>query len=258
MVVLNKYFRTAQMCSQSFTNGGISYLFLSYLLRVVYLIPILLLWRTLIADGVNAEMSLSQMLTYTYIGAILSDILVVHTPASGWLSEGLFISLYQRPMNIFSHLSAQTIGGWIPSLLFYTLPMGIAAPLFGVSLAMHSLWCIPSLLLCISLGFAIDFLFACLIIRLRNASWLVYVIRTAVVSLLSGSVIPFAILPWGLGKIFQFLPLGSLAGAPLSIYTGLSEPAPLLLLQLLWNVILWPVAIVVFKKSQERMVSYGG
>jgi len=29
-------------------------------------------------------------------------------------------------------------------------------------------------------------------------------------------------------------------------------------LQVGWNVILWPLAIYVFKKSEERMISYGG
>ncbi len=255
---LSKYIKTAQMCSKNLTNGGVLYLLLSYLLKVIYVIPILLLWRSLMQGGVNVGMTLPQMLTYTFMGAILSEVLVVRTPASSWLYEGVIISLYQRPMNILTHLTAQTIGGWLPELMFYTLPMIIAAPIFGISLKIQSLWFFPSLLLCISLGFAIDFLYACLTIRLKNASWLVYVIRTAIVSLLSGSVIPFAILPWGLGEIFKFLPFGSLAGAPLSIYAGLSEPTQILIIQISWNIVLWPASILAFRKSQERMVSYGG
>lgn len=259
-MILTKHLKTAQMTSQNLTNGGIAYLMLGYMLRIFYVIPLLLLWRSLMAGGVEVGMSLSQMLTYTFLGAILSEVLVVKTPASNWLYEGLIISLYQRPMGIFSHLMAQTVGGWIPDLVLFTLPMALAAPIFGVTLSMGagSLWFIPSLLLCISLGFAVDFLFACLTIRMRNSSWLVYAIRGAVIALLSGSVIPFAILPFGLGRVFQFLPLGSLAGAPLSIYTGLSAVAPIITAQVFWNLILWPAAILYFNKSQEWMVSHGG
>lgn len=253
-----KYIKTAQMSAQSSTNGGVIYLFLGYMLKVVYLVPLLLLWRTLITDGVDAGMSLTQMLTYTYLGAIFSEVLVVQSPASSWLYEGIFISLYQRPIGIIPHLISQTVGGWIPQLLLFTFPMIIAAPLFGVSLSICSLWSVLSLILCISLGFAVDFLFACLTVRMKNASWLVYVIRAAIVSLLSGSVIPFSVLPWGIGEVFQYMPLGSLAGAPLSIYTGLAEPITILVTQLFWNMILWPAAIAAFKKTQERMVSYGG
>lgn len=246
------------MSSQGTTNGGILYLLPNYLIKMFYIVPMLLLWRTLMNSGVETGMTLVQMLTYTYLGAIFSDLLVVHTPASGWLYEGLFVSLYQRPLRIFSHLTAQTVGSWIPNLLFFTLPMIIAAPLFGVSMKTGSLWFIPSLILCISLGLAVDYLFACLTVRMKNASWLVYVIRTAVVSFLSGSVIPFKILPWGLEKVFQYLPFGSLAAAPLAIYTGLSEPMELLVIQIFWNVVLWPIAFIVFEKSQERMMSFGG
>lgn len=246
------------MSSQSATNGGILYLLPNYLIRMIYVIPLLLLWKTLMNSGVETGMTLAQMLTYTYLGAIFSDMLVVYTPASNWLYEGIFISLYQRPLRIFSHLAAQTVGKWMPNLLFFTLPMMVAAPIFGVSFRTESFWFIPSLILCILLGFAVDFIFACLTIRMMNASWLVYVIRTAVVSFLSGSVIPFKILPWGLEKLFQYLPFGSLAAAPLAIYTGLSEPVPLLAAQIFWNAVLWPLAFFVFEKSQERMLSYGG
>lgn len=255
---ITKYIKTVQMSAQSTTNGGILYLLPNYLMKVFYVVPMLLLWKTLMESGVETGMTLSQMLTYTYLGAIFSDLLVVITPASGWLYEGLFVSLYQRPLRIFSHLASQTVGKWIPNLLFFTLPMIIAAPLFSVSLRTGSLWFFPSLILCISLGFAVDFLFACMTIRMMNASWLVYVIRMAIVSFLSGSVIPFKILPWGLEQVFQYLPFGSLAAAPLAIYTGLSEPIPLLVTQIFWNIVLWPVAFIVFDKSQEGMMSFGG
>lgn len=253
-----KHIKTAHMSAQNLTNGGAIYIFIGYLLKVIYLIPILLLWRTLINKGVDAGMTLQQILTYTFLGAILSEILVVRTVASSWLYEGLFISLYQRPISVLAHLISQTVGGWVPQTLLFAFPMAIIAPFLGISLAIHSFWFFPSLLLCIALGFAIDILFSCLTIRLKNASWLVYVIRNAVVALLSGSVIPFAILPWGLGDIFRFIPFGSLAAAPLSIYTGLAGAVPIIITQVFWNIVLWPISIIVFRKSQERMVSYGG
>jgi ABC-2 type transport system permease protein len=132
------------------------------------------------------------------------------------------------------------------------------APLFGISVIPATLWFFPSLILCISLGFAIDFIFACVAIELRGISWLSYVIRMAIVSLFSGTVIPFKILPFGLTEIFELQPFGSLGGAPLSLFVGTSEPFKIIVTQVLWNLIIWPVAIIWFKKSQERMVSFGG
>ena len=258
IVVCSKFLKTARMSTQNLTNGGVIYLLPNYLLKVLYLVPLLYLWRSLMQSGVDAGMTLAQMLTYTYLGAVFSDLLVVHTQASSWLYEGMFISLYQRPMGVILHLVSQTMGKWVPQFLLFTVPMLLAAPLFGVNLTPYSLWAIPSLLLCVSLGFAVDILFACVTIRLQNASWLVYVIRNAIQALFSGSVIPFAILPWGIGTVFQYIPFGSLAAAPLSIYTGLEQAAPIIALQIFWNLLLWPCAILAFSKSRERMVSDGG
>lgn len=77
--MFRKLCKTAQMSGGNLTNGGIAYLFINYLLRVVYLVPLLLLWRTLMADGLEMGMSLAQMLTYTYLGAVFSEVLVVRS-----------------------------------------------------------------------------------------------------------------------------------------------------------------------------------
>ena len=110
----------------------------------------------------------------------------------------------------------------------------------------------------ISLGFALDFLYASIVIYVKNAGWTAYVIRQAFADLFSGSIIPFAVFPWGLGRIFKILPLGSVAGAPLSIYTGYDNAWSLMALQLFWNIVIWTITLIAFKKSEERMVSYGG
>ncbi|HSL94108.1 MAG TPA: hypothetical protein VK905_05830 [Bacillota bacterium] len=257
---MKKYMITVRMTAENLTNGGLLYLLPGYLLRVLYLVPLLLLWRSLMSGGVDTGMTLDQMLTYTFLGTLFASLLVVQTPASNWLYEGLIINLYQRPMGVLRHLAAQTVGGWLPDLVLFTLPMLLASPLLGVKLVTQGMtwWFVPSLLLCISLGFAVDFIFACLTIRMKNASWVVYSIRAATIALLSGSVIPFAILPFRLGELFRLLPFGSLAAAPLALFVGLSEPAPTILLQLAWNLLIWPLTLSVFARSQEWMVSHGG
>ena len=103
-----------------------------------------------------------------------------------------------------------------------------------------------------------DFLFACMMIHMNNMEWQAMILRNALNSLLTGALIPFAVLPWGLGDILSLSPLGTLAGAPLAICTGLAQPWELLPAQILWNIVLWPLAMRCFAASQERMVSYGG
>ncbi len=253
-----KYMKSAQMSCLEKTNGGILYLMPDILIKIFTLIPQIFLWRVVMSSGVQVGMSLQQMLTYTYVSTLLTYMLVVQTAASGWLSEGILMKLYGRPMSVLGQLMSQTAGGWLPGFLLFTLPMAILSPLFGVRLLPASLWFLPSLLLCVSLGFAIDILFACLSIKLRNVSWLVSRIRMAIVSLLSGTVIPISLLPFGIGDVLRYQPFACLGGATLSIWAGIADPFSTLGLQITWNVILWPAVLFIFKKSQEGMVSYGG
>ena len=256
--MIAKYIKTASMSAQNKTLAGIIYLLPDALLRVVCLIPLLMLWRTLFGSGVDTGMQLSQMLSYTYISALLSELLVITSPLTNWFYDGALISVFQRPMSIYGHVAAQTLGAAVPSLLVFSVPMALLSPIFGISIIPDSFWFFPSLLLCISLGFAIEFLFACLFIRMVNATWLAYTLRKALLTIFSGTVIPFAVMPWGIGSVLACLPFGSLAGAPLALYTGLAAPGQTIVLQVIWNIILWPTAVLAFRKSQERMVSHGG
>jgi ABC-2 type transport system permease protein len=253
-----KYLKTAQMACLEKTNGGVFYLLPDILVKICTLIPLVFLWRTVMASGVKVGMSMSQMLSYTYAAALLGDLLIVKTPATGWLSEGVLLKLYGRPLSTLGQLVSQTAGGWLPMLALFSLPMALLAPVLGVSLLPASAWFVPSLLLCASLGFAIDVLFACLSIRLRNMNWLIGRIRAAIVAVLSGTVIPISFLPLGLGEAMRYQPFASLGGAALSVFSGAADPLTVLPLQLLWNALLWPAALFIFKKSQEGMVSYGG
>jgi len=255
---INKYIKTARLSALEKTNGGIAYLFPDIFIKVCTLIPLLFLWRVVMASGADVGMTSDQMQAYTYVSALLAELLVVQTAASGWLSEGVLLKLYGHPLSVVGQLAAQTMGGWVPMLLLFSLPMALAAPLFGVSLIPASPLFFLSLVLCVSLGFAIDLLFACLSMKMRNMNWLVGRIRVAIIALFSGTVIPIRLLPFGLVEVMKYQPFASLGGAPLSIFAGAADAAEVLMLQVFWNLLLWPLAMLVFHKSQEGMVSYGG
>ncbi len=255
---MKKYLKSAYLSATEKTNGGIIYLMPDLIIKFFTLVPLIYLWRVLMQSGVQTGMSLGQMLTYTYVSSLLSDILIVKTAASGWLSEGVLLKLYGRPLSVIGQLIAQTIGSWIPNLILFSLPMAIISPIFGVNLIPASKFFPLSLMLCASLGFAIDILFACLSIKLRNINWLINRIRMAIAALFSGTVIPIKLLPFGIAEAMKYQPFASLGGAALSIYTSSENSQEILVMQIFWNLILWPFALFVFHKSQEGVVSYGG
>lgn len=253
-----RYWKTAYMAATEKTNGGLFYLLPDIVIKVATLIPLLFLWRVVMSTGVKVGMTPDQMLSYTLINAVLGSLLVVRTNATGWMSDGVLLKLFGRPLPVLGQLIAQTAGGWVPMLLLFSLPVLLVAPFLGVNIVPKSPWFFLSLLLCVSLGFAMETLFACLSIYLKNMRWLVDRIRAAVIALFSGTVIPIRLLPFGLDTVLKYQPFAALGGAPLSIFVGSADVPETILLQVLWNVILWPFALLVFRASRERMVSYGG
>ena len=250
---------TARMCLKEKSYFGLANIIAQYLLRAAGLGALLMIWRSLFMQGADMQgLSLNQVYVYTILSTVLAPLLDVRTPASGWLHDGSVLKLYLRPRSLFAQLAAHTVGGWVLPLAILSFPvMGIAL-LCGVDLRPASLWFLPSLVLTVSLGFAVDYLFACLLIRLKNLEWCVHSLREGLSALLTGGLIPFAALPWGLGRWLELSPLGTLAGAPLALMAGIGEPARLIAAQLFWNLTLWPLALWAFRASRERMVSDGG
>ena len=76
--------------------------------------------------------------------------------------------------------------------------------------------------------------------------------------LLSGAVIPLALMPWGIGGVLGYLPFAALASAPLRIYTGTGDAVSLLALQAGWAAVLWLLAHLMWNANRERLVTHGG
>lgn len=150
------------------------------------------------------------------------------------------------------------MGGWCTHFVLLSAPLALLTPLLGGFLMPRSAWFFLSLPLAVVQGFCVDFLFGCLIVRAANMSWQIECLRGALTGLLTGAVIPFALLPGKVGQLLSLSPLGTLAGASLSLYVGTGDPALLLPAQALWTALLLPLSLFLFHKSTERMMSYGG
>lgn len=256
---LKPYLAAARMSMRESKFFGIGWLLGNYAIRALQVLFLLLLWKSLVQAGGEIDgMTLVQLLAYTLCSHALAPLLDVRTPAGSLLHEGIIVSHYLRPMSIFGQLAAQTLGAAVTPLIVFIPYCALMCVAFGVPLRPATAWFFPSLALCTAQGFAIDFLYACLIIRTGNLSWQVYTLREALFTVFTGGLIPFAAMPWGIGDVLALSPLGTLAGAPLSLFAGLAQPGAIIPVQIFWNVVLWPVCIWCFRRSRERMVSYGG
>ncbi len=244
---------------------GDSPLFIAdYLLRITRVVVLLSVWRLIYAGRAEASgLTLAGVLTYTLLAEVFREPLECR--GSGLeqaLWDGSISLCLLRPFGIFSQFAALKIGGWLFSLVFFSLPLLLAAPVLGVNplpayghLAVFFLF---SLLLAILVGLALEFILAAFMVDLAHNLYAIQRIREIVITVFSGTLLPLALMPWGIGSVFAWLPFAAMASIPLQIYVGTIHPLTGAGVQLVWNLILWPLAFRLWQRRRERLVSHGG
>ena len=232
-------------------------------LRIVRVLVLLAIWRSLVGPGdMVAGFTLPALLTYTLVAEIFAQQLATKSELDGWLWEGTIASRLLYPMTLVGQLVSQLAGGWLFGFCAVSLPVLVLAPVFGVDPApaglLAGLAFVPSLGFSILIGLAMDVILGAMTVAYGLTIWLVDMVRGAIFGVLSGAVVPLAILPWGLGAVFDWSPFASMASAPLRIYTGTGDPAVLMLVQAAWAAVLWLVAGQLWRANRERLVGYGG
>src|ERR1700730_2327825 len=255
------YVKTAAM---SAADVGENPLFvMDYAMRLLRVVVLLGLWRTMLAGRETAAaMSLATVLTYTVVAEVFGQQLAVSTTLSEAFWEGTLVLRFLRPMGLVRQFAAEMSGRWALHFVLFSVPLVLLAPLLGVdprpaSPAAGALF-VVSLGLAILVGLAIEVLFGAITVALEQPVWLIDRARVAIATLLSGSLLPLALYPWGVGDVFSWLPFAAMAWAPLAVYTGTGQPLPLLASQVVWAVVLWPLADWLWRANREKLVGYGG
>ena len=226
--MLRKYWKTAALAATAFVGDSPLFL-MDYLLRFLRVAVLLSIWRAILAGrGTTAGMTIGSVLTYTLIAEVFGEQFACRTGLDEAIWEGSIAGRFLRPMGTVAQFAAETFGRWWFSFSAFSVPLLLCSPLLGVNplpaSAAAAGWFVPSLALAISIGLALEFIFAALMISLEIGIWVMGGLRTAISTLLSGALLPLALLPWGIGAVFGWLPFASMASAPLRIYTGTGNP----------------------------------
>ena len=86
-------------------------------------------------------------------------------------------------------------------------------------------------------------------------------VKSAVLSFLTGQLIPLSFFPEVFQKVFNFLPFSSMVYTPVMIYLGKFNGNELMFVlarQLVWIVILYCLGSIIWKKVTQRLVVLGG
>ncbi|HEX5417246.1 MAG TPA: ABC-2 family transporter protein [Chloroflexota bacterium] len=253
---------TATMAATAQFGEGPLFL-MDYLLRFLRVAVLLALWRIILADkGTVSGMTLDDVLTYTLLAEVFAEPLAARTELAWILFQGDLGGRFLRPMALVAQFAAEAVGRWLVGLVLFSLPLLLLAPLLGVSPAPPSLAALGafavSLVLAVAVGLSIDHCFGALAVAFHHNVYVVDRVRGGIGAVLSGALLPLALLPGNLGNIFGYLPFAAMASAPLRIYTATGPTALLLASQLVWAIILWSLAGWLWKVHRQRLVIHGG
>jgi ABC-type uncharacterized transport system permease subunit len=244
------------------TLGEDALFIVQFMFRLLRVIVLLSLWRVILPAADATGMTLSTALTYTLIQEVFTEQLLPRTNIEWALHDGGIAMRFLQPLDLVSQFIARMVGSWVFGLVCCSLPLLLMAPWLGVNPAPASAGAgglfLVSVLCTVAVGVAFDFIFAALLTHFEGSAYIVGRVRVAISLLLSGALVPLALLPWNLGAILQWLPFAALASAPLRIYTGTGDARWLLALQVAWAVVLWVLARRLWQHYRERLVSYGG
>ncbi len=85
--------------------------------------------------------------------------------------------------------------------------------------------------------------------------------KEALLSFLTGQLIPLSFFPGAVQKVFDFLPFSSMVYSPVMIYLGKYSGTELLYVlgrQVIWVVVLYVLGSLIWKKVTKRLVVLGG
>jgi ABC-2 type transport system permease protein len=256
------YWQTLLLAAGNPLSDGPLFL-IDYLIRILRVVLLVSIWRTVIPPTETPSgMTLDAVLTYTLLAAAFAPMLDIHTQLGWTIWNGSVVTRWLQPIGMPGLYGAEQVGEWLFGLATFSLPLLLLAPLLGIdplpASPLHAAVFVLSLVLGVTVGLALDFLFGALLLFMNETLWGITQLRDAVAKLLSGALLPLQLYPWGIGDIFAWLPFAAVASAPLRIYTGTGDVALLLVSQLAWALVLWPLAQWSWRVNRERMASMGG
>ncbi|MEN3272168.1 MAG: viologen exporter family transport system permease protein [Actinomycetota bacterium] len=236
---------------------------LDHAIALLRLVLVVVIWRTILRSQAAPEHpSPAALLTYVLLARVLIDQLDVRTGVVEAIWDGRITTRLLRPVSVFGDQLAEMAGGWWLRWVAVSLPALALAPVLGVDLAPASAKraaaFVVSLALSITVGAAVDFLFALVVIRWPESLWSFWFARDSLSPFVAGAVIPLTLLPWSIGTVLGWLPFAAMVSAPLRIYTGDGDVLALLFSQAAWSVVLWSATRQLWKRAAPSMVSFGG
>lgn len=237
-----------------------------FVVQIISMTTLVFFWRAVYANTSTLS-GLTQTATINYI--LLAQLLLPLVENRlifnfGWMiREGQIAIDLLRPMDFQARFYVDAVGSLILNLLVKIPLLIFAVIAFGLQLPSDpAAWLafIVALLLGHAVLFFFDWIFSCLAFY-STETWGLSVVRVAVATFFSGSLVPLQMLPDWLRAIANVLPFAQSVAVPVSLLSGitpLSAAPSVWTVQALWLFGLLIVSRIVFKVSVRKITVQGG
>ena len=230
------------------------------------------LWSAIYGSSGSAVLgglTRNEMTVYIFMTYVTGSIVAISI--SEWVSEdvvkGTVAMQLIKPIDYRLSLIARALGQmlyqfilpavfiWI-GLEFYkcfALGMGFT-PISNVALYLAS--CLMSFLIFVLFDFCVG-----MIAFFTSYIFGLFLVKEALMSFLTGQLIPLSFFPAAVQRVFDFLPFSSMIYAPVMIYLGKYQGTELvwvLVRQLVWVLLLYGLGTLIWNRVTKRLVVLGG
>ena len=230
------------------------------------------LWMAIYGNadtGTIGGLTKNEMVVYIFMVYVTSS--VVNISISDWVSEDVVkgtvamnlikpidyrMSLVVRAMgDMIYRFFAPSVFIWIGLEMYKVKVLGM-----GVTAWQNIFIYIASCMMSFMIYVLFDFCFG-MVAFFTTYIFGMLMAKEALLSFLTGQLIPLSLFPEAVQKVFEFLPFSSMIYTPVMIYLGKYTGNTLLFVlakQLLWVVLLYLFGSIIWKQVTKRLVVLGG
>lgn len=210
--------------------------------------------------------SMAEMTSYVILSRILSSQFSggINREFAEWVYKGNIVVELLRPMHLVSNLLGKRLGEFFFFLFFKGIPVGILGILLlgGVGPSgLPAFFCFfVSVMISVGILFWLEVLVGLISFFTLNTYGLAFT-KSALLSILSGGVVPLFLFPEGMASILNVLPFAGMVSVPVSIYLGkypVDQILSYLGLQVLWCIILGAAVMMFYRFAIRKVVVQGG
>lgn len=230
------------------------------------------LWMAIYGSTDNASLgglTQNEMIVYVFMVYVTSSMVMI--TISDWVSDdvvkGMVAMNLIKPIDYRASLISRAMGQavyrflvpgvfiWIGLEIYKVKVLGMSVTSI-TNILLYFVSCVMSFLICVLFDFCFGMVafFTTYIFGMLMA-------KEALMSFLTGQLIPLSFFPGVVQRAFDFLPFSSMVYTPVMIYLGKYSSSELCFVlgrQLVWVVILYVLGSIIWKQVTKRLVVLGG